>query len=87
MPKNVKVFMDFTIGSKAAGRVVFELFSDITPKTAENFRGLCTGKFKSNSGLDKNINSVLQVSMGWARQQKRSFIIQGVRFTGQLRTL
>ena len=31
--------MDFTIGSKAAGRVVFELYTDITPKTDENFRG------------------------------------------------
>lgn len=37
--------MDFTIGSKAAGRVVFELYTDITPKTAENFRGLCTGEY------------------------------------------
>lgn len=45
MPKNSKVFMDFTIGSKAAGRVVFELFYDITPLTAENFRGLCTGEY------------------------------------------
>jgi cyclophilin family peptidyl-prolyl cis-trans isomerase len=45
MPKNTRVFMDFTIGSKAAGRVVFELFYDITPLTAENFRGLCTGEY------------------------------------------
>ena len=27
------------------GRVVFELFADITPKTAENFLGLCTGDY------------------------------------------
>lgn len=45
MPKNPKVYMDFTIGSKAAGRVIFELYTDITPKTAENFRGLCTGEY------------------------------------------
>jgi cyclophilin family peptidyl-prolyl cis-trans isomerase len=45
MPKNKKVYMDFTIGSKAAGRVIFELYYDITPKTAENFRALCTGEF------------------------------------------
>jgi hypothetical protein len=32
MPKNPKVYMDFTIGSKAAGRVVFELYTDMTPK-------------------------------------------------------
>jgi hypothetical protein len=30
--------------SSAAGRLVFELFFDITPKTAENFRELCTGE-------------------------------------------
>ena len=45
MPKNPRVFMDFTIGSKQIGRVTFELYTDITPKTAENFRGLCTGEY------------------------------------------
>ena len=35
--------MDISIGTKPAGRVIFELFNDITPRTSENFRGLCTG--------------------------------------------
>ncbi|KAG8457341.1 hypothetical protein KFE25_014070 [Diacronema lutheri] len=39
-----KVFFDMTIGSKAAGRLVMELYSDACPKTAENFRALCTGE-------------------------------------------
>jgi len=41
---NPKVFFDITIGGAAAGRVVFELFQDVVPKTAENFRALCTGE-------------------------------------------
>eukprot|EP00918_Siedleckia_nematoides_P005705 GHVU01012527.1.p1 GENE.GHVU01012527.1~~GHVU01012527.1.p1 ORF type:complete len:493 (+),score=41.59 GHVU01012527.1:283-1761(+) len=44
MPKSLYVFMDVQIGSKAGGRIVLELFSDTTPKTAENFRQLCTGE-------------------------------------------
>ena len=37
--------MDIMIGSQAVGRVIFDLFYDLTPKTAENFRGLCTGEY------------------------------------------
>jgi peptidylprolyl isomerase len=39
-----KVFFDLTIGGDPAGRIVMELFDDVTPKTAENFRALCTGE-------------------------------------------
>lgn len=43
-PKNPKVFMNIKIGDKPAERVEFELFKDKVPKTAENFRCLCTGE-------------------------------------------
>ncbi len=41
---NPRVFFDITIGGQAAGRIVFELRADVVPKTAENFRCLCTGE-------------------------------------------
>lgn len=41
---NPQVFFDMTIGGAPAGRIVFELFADKVPKTAENFRALCTGE-------------------------------------------
>jgi len=45
MPKNPQVYLDISIGGRGGGRVVFELFYDLTPRTAENFRGLCTGEY------------------------------------------
>eukprot|EP00854_Cymbomonas_tetramitiformis_P004252 gene4252-5236_t len=41
---NPKCFFDITIGGEKTGRVVMELFAHIVPKTAENFRALCTGE-------------------------------------------
>jgi len=41
---NPVVFMDITIDQEPKGRIVFELFRDVVPKTAENFRALCTGE-------------------------------------------
>merc|ERR1712048_376657 len=43
-PSNPKVFFDMEIGGEAAGRIEMELFSTVTPKTAENFRALSTGE-------------------------------------------
>ena len=41
--ENPKVFFDISIAGTAAGRIVMELKSDVAPRTAENFRCLCTG--------------------------------------------
>lgn len=42
--KNPHVFLDVSIGGDPVERIVIELFSDVVPKTAENFRALCTGE-------------------------------------------
>ncbi|AET41360.1 peptidylprolyl isomerase CPR6 Ecym_8064 [Eremothecium cymbalariae DBVPG len=39
-----KSYFDISIGGKAVGRIVFELYNDVVPKTTENFYKLCEGK-------------------------------------------
>ena len=39
------VYFDMEVGGEEVGRITFELRADVAPKTAENFRALCTGKF------------------------------------------
>ncbi|MBB4717696.1 MULTISPECIES: peptidylprolyl isomerase [Streptomyces] len=40
----IKVFFDITIDGVPAGRINMNLFDDVAPKTAENFRALATGE-------------------------------------------
>ncbi|KAF2498588.1 putative peptidyl-prolyl cis-trans isomerase [Lophium mytilinum] len=43
-------FFDITLGGEPLGRIKMEVFKDITPKTAENFRQFCTGETRNNLG-------------------------------------
>eukprot|EP01066_Platyproteum_vivax_P003361 Platyproteum_vivax@DN14270_c0_g1_i1.p1 len=41
---NPRTFMNISVGGRDVGKIVFELFADKLPITAENFRCLCTGE-------------------------------------------
>ena len=43
-PMLPRCFLDISADGKPLGRIVVELRSDVVPKTAENFRALCTGE-------------------------------------------
>jgi peptidyl-prolyl isomerase H (cyclophilin H) len=47
-PDNPVVFFDVSIADHPVGRIKMELFADIVPKTAENFRQFCTGEYRKD---------------------------------------
>lgn len=71
-----KCFFDMEIGGKPAGRIVFELYADTTPKTAENFRALCTGE----KGMGK-MGKPLHYKGSTFHRCIKSFMLQGGDFT------
>jgi len=71
-----RVFFDVTIGGKPSGRIVIELFADVTPKTAENFRSLCTGE----KGVGKQ-GKPLHFKNSTFHRVIPDFMIQGGDFT------
>ncbi|XP_051915928.1 peptidyl-prolyl cis-trans isomerase D [Hippocampus zosterae] len=78
-PQNPRVFFDVDIGGTRAGRIVLELFVDITPKTAENFRALCTGE----KGLGKSTGKPLHFKGCPFHRIIKKFMIQGGDFSNQ----
>lgn len=56
-----RCFFDISIGGLNSGRIVFELFTDVVPKTADNFRALCTGE----KGVGSETNKPLHYKVNW----------------------
>merc|ERR1711890_166997 len=43
-PIMTQVYFDISANGSKLGRVTFQLYDDVVPKTTENFRALCTGE-------------------------------------------
>ncbi|KAK6339599.1 peptidyl-prolyl cis-trans isomerase cpr6 [Orbilia javanica] len=74
--KRARVFFDVSIGDRRPERITFELYTDIVPKTAENFRALCTGE----KGVGKSGKPLHYKGSGFHRIIKK-FMCQGGDFT------
>jgi peptidylprolyl isomerase len=73
---NPHVFFDVKQGDTEMGRLVMRLYADIVPKTAENFRALCTGE-KGEGTMGKP----LHYKGSTFHRVIQDFMIQGGDFT------
>jgi len=73
---NPHVFFDVKQGDEDLGKVVMQLYMDVTPKTAENFRALCTGE-KGEGKMGKP----LHYKNSTFHRIIKDFMIQGGDFT------
>ncbi|GMH42481.1 hypothetical protein BSKO_10400 [Bryopsis sp. KO-2023] len=76
MAGNPVVFFDMTAGGQPLGRITMELFANEVPKTAENFRALCTGE----KGMGKSGKPLHYKGSAFHRVIK-DFMCQGGDFT------
>ncbi|ESQ43731.1 hypothetical protein EUTSA_v10006033mg [Eutrema salsugineum] len=74
---NPNVFLDVSLGGDPVERIVIELFADVVPKTAENFRALCTGE----AGIGKTTGKPLQFKGSSFHRVIKGFMAQGGDFS------
>lgn len=70
-------YFDVEINREPVGRIVFQLFSDICPKTSKNFLCLCTGE----KGSGKATGKKLCYKGSTFHRVVKNFMIQGGDFT------
>ncbi|TMW87205.1 peptidyl-prolyl cis-trans isomerase CYP40 [Solanum pennellii] len=68
-----RCYLDISIGGELEGRIVVELYNDVVPKTAENFRALCTGE----KGIGPNTGVPLHYKGNCFHRVIKSFMVQG----------
>merc|ERR1712060_345965 len=75
-PETPVVYFDMTIGGEPAGRIEMTLRADVVPRTAENFRCLCTGE----KGMGKS-GKALHFKGSTFHRVIPNFMCQGGDFT------
>ncbi|XP_063159364.1 NK-tumor recognition protein isoform X2 [Candoia aspera] len=70
-------FFDIEINREPVGRIIFQLFSDVCPRTCKNFLCLCTGE----KGIGKTTGKKLWYKGSTFHRVVKSFIIQGGDFS------
>ncbi|XP_076928526.1 peptidyl-prolyl cis-trans isomerase CYP63-like isoform X2 [Bidens hawaiensis] len=77
--KNPCVFLDVSIDGSPVERLVIELFADVVPRTAENFRALCTGE----KGIGSTTGKPLHYKGVVFHRIIKGFMAQGGDFSKQ----
>uniref|UniRef100_A0A0D9VLC1 peptidylprolyl isomerase n=1 Tax=Leersia perrieri TaxID=77586 RepID=A0A0D9VLC1_9ORYZ len=70
---NPRCYLDVSIGGDMEGRIVVELYASVAPRTAENFRALCTGE----KGVSAATGVSLHYKGSYIHRIVKGFMVQG----------